>query len=81
MPPFISEGKWVADGMAKFGKWFKRKGWIRDDDAVGADGKAGKVGKRGSFGVWWNRGEGGVRLLVEWVIQCLSGVDVERECC
>jgi len=65
MPPFISEGKWVSDGMAKFGRWFRRKGWIRDGDTVGADGKGGKVGKRGRFGVWWNRGEGGVRLVVE----------------
>ncbi|MCJ1250916.1 hypothetical protein MMC30_008144 [Trapelia coarctata] len=65
MPPFISEGKWVSDGMTKFGRWFKRRGWIRDGDAVGADGKAGKVGKRGRLGVWWNRGEGGVRLVVE----------------
>ena len=57
MPPFISEGKWVADGMEKFGKWFRKRGWLGQ---VGEDGKHLK--KRGT---WWGRGEGGVRVLVE----------------
>ncbi|MCJ1240056.1 hypothetical protein MMC14_008056 [Varicellaria rhodocarpa] len=57
MPPFISEGKWVADGMQKFGNWFQKRGWL---GKVGEDGKHLK--KRG---IWWGRGEGGVRMLVE----------------
>jgi len=65
MPPFIGEGKWVADGMAKFGSWFRRRGWLRDGDTVGEDGRKGRVGRRGRLGVWWNRGEGGVRLVAE----------------
>ena len=62
MPPFISEGKWVADGVEKFGNWFRKKGWIGEVPAVGEDGK---VGKRGKAGVWWNRGEGSLRIVVE----------------
>jgi hypothetical protein len=61
----VSEGKWVADGMAKFGGWFRRRGWLKGGDTVGEDGKKGRVGKRGKLGVWWDRGEGGVRLVVE----------------
>ena len=62
MPPFISEGKWVADGVEKFGNWFRKKGWIGNVPAVGEDGKEGK---RGKAGVWWSRGEGSVRIVVE----------------
>ncbi|MCJ1354535.1 MAG: hypothetical protein MMC33_004524 [Icmadophila ericetorum] len=58
MPPFISEGKWVADGMEKFGNWFRKRGWPGE---VGEDGK--HLGKRG---VWWGRSEGGVRIVVEF---------------
>lgn len=57
MPPFISEGKWVADGMEKFGNWFRRRGWLGE---VGEDGK--NLGKRG---LWWGRSEDGVRIVVE----------------
>lgn len=52
MPPFISEGKWVSDGVEKFGNYFRRKGWL------GEEGKA----KRHK---WWGRGEGGTRLVIE----------------
>ena len=62
MPPFISEGKWVADGVEKFGNWFRKKGWIGDVPAVSEDGEEGK---RGRTGVWWSRGEGSVRVVVE----------------
>lgn len=52
MPPFISEGKWVSDGVEKFGKYFRRKGWL------GEEGKARRH-------KWWGRGEGGTRIVVE----------------
>ena len=63
MPPFISEGKYVADGVQMFGNWFRRRGWLGEVPAVGEDGKEGKAGRRG---VWWNRGEGSVRIVVEY---------------
>ena len=52
MPPFISEGKWVSDGVEKFGNYFRRKGWL------GEEGKAKRY-------KWWGRGEGGTRLVIE----------------
>ena len=57
LPPFISEGKWVADGLDKFGKWFRKKGWLGDMNEHGA--------VNAKKGVWWGRGEGGVRIVVE----------------
>ena len=62
MPPFISEGKWVADGVRKFGDWFRKKGWLGEVPTVGQDGQEGKIGRRGK---WWDRGEGSVRVVVE----------------
>lgn len=53
MPPFISEGKWVADGVQKFGNYFKRKGWLGEEDK--------------SVVRWWDRGEGSVKIVVECV--------------
>lgn len=54
MPPFISEGKWVSDGVEKFGSYFRKKGWL------GEEGKARRY-------KWWGRGEGGTRVVVEYV--------------
>lgn len=54
MPPFISEGKWVSDGVEKFGNYFRKKGWL------GEEGKAKRF-------KWWGRGEGGTRIVVEYV--------------
>lgn len=51
LPPFISEGKWVCDGVEKFGNYFRKKGWLRHDQATEYK--------------WWERGEGGVRVVVE----------------
>ena len=51
MPPYISEGKWVSDGVEKFGNYFRKKGWLGHDQA--------------SRYKWWGRGEGGVRIVVE----------------
>ncbi|KAM0794616.1 hypothetical protein BDR22DRAFT_874832 [Usnea florida] len=53
MPPFISEGKWVSDGVEKFGNYFRKKGWLGEED------KARRY-------KWWGRGEGGTRLVVEF---------------
>ena len=57
MPPLISEGKWVSDGVEKFGNYFRRKGWL------GEEGKARRYR-------WWGRGEGATRIVVEYV--CLG---------
>ena len=57
IPTFVGEGKWIAAGMEKFGKYFRKKGWLGE---VGEDGKHLK--KRG---IWWGRGEKGSRLIIE----------------
>ncbi|KAL1645725.1 hypothetical protein SLS58_003609 [Diplodia intermedia] len=72
LPPYISEGAWVKQGVERFGRYFRRKGWIADDDAVVReardevdyeDGARAKMRRRA--GTAWTWGEGGVRLLVE----------------
>ena len=52
MPPFIGEGRWVSDGVEKFGSYFRKKGWL------GEEGKARRY-------KWWGRGEGGTRIVIE----------------
>lgn len=52
LPPYISEGRWVSNGVEKFGNYFRRKGWLGQDAS--------------SRYRWWGRGEGGVRIVVEY---------------
>lgn len=52
LPPYISEGKWVSDGVEKFGGYFRRKGWLGNEE------KARRY-------KWWDRGEGGLKVVVE----------------
>lgn len=51
MPPFIGEGKWVAEGVEKYGSYLRKKGWLGDEE------------KRRYK--WWGRGEGETRVVVE----------------
>ncbi|KAI4258247.1 MAG: hypothetical protein LQ352_001300 [Teloschistes flavicans] len=53
LPPYISEGKWVSEYTEKFGRYFRRKGWL---------GEAG-VARRDRY---WGFGEGGLRIVVEF---------------
>lgn len=52
LPPYISEGRYVSEGVEKFGNYFRRKGWLGEEEGV--------------RGRWWGRGEGGVRVVVEY---------------
>lgn len=61
LPPVFSEGYWVKEGVEKFGRYFRRKGWIRDADGEGFEDEKNRKG----FAKWWPRGEDGVRLLIE----------------
>ncbi|KAI9676383.1 MAG: hypothetical protein M1817_000540 [Caeruleum heppii] len=71
LPPLISEGKWVAEGIERFGRYFRRKGWLgaqaegelhrEVEERQGHDAK----GQKGRRDLWWNRGEGSVRWVVE----------------
>ena len=76
LPPFIAEGALAKAGVEKFGRYLRKKGWIVDEDgegaievaagerAVGEDARKGRLGDGASK--WWVRGEGGVRLAVEF---------------
>lgn len=50
LPPYISEGKWVQEGTEKFGKWLRKRGWIKEESKTDR---------------WFGRGQGGVRVVVE----------------
>lgn len=52
LPPYISEGKWVNDGVQKFGNYFRRKGWLGSEET-----------RRSR---WWGKGEGGLRVVIEF---------------
>ena len=66
LPPYISEGKWVSDGVQRFGNYFRKKGWLGDDGS--------------SRYMWWGRGEGGVRVVVEYASSCCAlGCSVTHE--
>ncbi|KAF4544127.1 Mitochondrial seryl-tRNA synthetase protein [Lasiodiplodia theobromae] len=72
LPPYISEGAWVKQGVERFGRYFRRKGWIADDDAVVREAEdevdyeeGHRARLRRQAGTAWTWGEGGVRLLVE----------------
>ena len=47
LPPLISEGKWIQDYTEKFGRWARKRGWVKEEERSGR---------------WWGRGEGGVRI-------------------
>lgn len=75
LPPFFAEGEWVLKGVSLFGNYFRRKGWISSSDAENAksaaeEGRAEELENKGKLssmaGKWWNRGEGGTRVVIEF---------------
>jgi hypothetical protein len=70
LPPYISEGAWVAAGIERFGRYFRRKGWIRDSpeeralEAAAAEEEENGGDQRTRDRVW-NASESGVRVVVE----------------
>ncbi|KAI8933338.1 hypothetical protein NX059_009961 [Plenodomus lindquistii] len=77
LPPWFAEGAWVASGVERFGRYFRRKGWIRGDEEREAkrevelhneavkDAEGGR-GELRKIDKAWNLSEGGVRLVVEF---------------
>ncbi|KAF2455440.1 hypothetical protein BDY21DRAFT_65877 [Lineolata rhizophorae] len=53
LPPWVAEGEWVRQGIEKFGRYFRRKGWLSEDGSQVLQGKA----------IW--SGDNGVRVVVE----------------
>lgn len=75
LPAYFAEGAWVLGGVEKFGRYFKRKGWISDADEQEVEEEARRgedlrdvepERKGGRSGRAWDKGEGGVRLVVEF---------------
>ncbi|KAF2125493.1 hypothetical protein P153DRAFT_324855 [Dothidotthia symphoricarpi CBS 119687] len=62
LPSWFAEGAWVLNGVERFGKYFRRKGWIRSGEAEEAEFEV-EMRRRDRA---WNVGEGGVRLVVEF---------------
>lgn len=62
LPPWFTEGDFVLQGVERFGKYFRKKGWIRSEDANEAEVEV-EIRKRDKA---WNISEGGVRLVVEF---------------
>jgi hypothetical protein len=71
LPTYFTEGQWVVSGVNRFGRYFKRKGWIGEVDEAEArarirqgqnewDGEA--MGGPDS----WKSGRSGVRWVVEF---------------
>lgn len=55
--------------MERFGRYFKRKGWIRGEEALEAEREVDDMQKKQKLRTVdqaWNVGEGGVRLVVEF---------------
>lgn len=53
VPPLMGEWSWVSQGMEKFGNYFRRKGWLGEEE--------------GLRDRWWGRGQGSVKLVTAWV--------------
>ncbi|KAL1597084.1 hypothetical protein SLS60_008666 [Paraconiothyrium brasiliense] len=62
LPGWFTEGAWALQGVERFGKYFKRKGWIRSEEASEAELEV-EMRTRDKA---WDIGEGGVRLVVEF---------------
>ncbi|KAL6243622.1 hypothetical protein RBB50_009615 [Rhinocladiella similis] len=70
LPPYFAEGAWVADGVEKFGRYFRKKGWISEKDEKGVEeqtkeGHAMRLEKN-SASKWFGRGESATRWVVEF---------------
>lgn len=55
----------MSEGVEKFGNYFRRKGWLGEED-----GRAGR---------WWGHGEGGVRVVVEYVLFRVDSLKLETK--
>jgi hypothetical protein len=70
LPPYISEGVWVNEGVEKFSRYFGRKGWFVERSEDGAVGDVVTVDSKGveassNNGKTWTFSEGGLRIVLE----------------
>ncbi|KAF2734340.1 hypothetical protein EJ04DRAFT_247508 [Polyplosphaeria fusca] len=64
LPSWFAEGAWVLQGVERFGRYFRKKGWIRSDEASEAEREVKMDLRRRDKA--WNIGEGGTRLVIEF---------------
>lgn len=64
LPGWFAEGAWVLQGVERFGKYFRKKGWIREEEAFEAEREVQVDIRRRDKA--WNIGEGGTRVVVEF---------------
>jgi Hypothetical protein FLILHELTA len=68
LPPFFAEGKWAIEGVERFGRYFRRKGWIdaKEETIVEEETKLGRAKQvQKNVSKVWNKSEDAGRLLVE----------------
>ncbi|KAJ4506185.1 hypothetical protein HRR78_008415 [Exophiala dermatitidis] len=70
LPPYFAEGAWINAGVERFGRYFRKKGWISERDELDVEektkqAKAGKFEKQ-TISKWFNRGEDTTRWVVEF---------------
>src|ERR1700744_1595431 len=51
LPPYFADGAWISDGVERFGRYFRKKGWITEKEEIQVEqetkeGKAGQLEKR-----------------------------------
>jgi Hypothetical protein FLILHELTA len=71
LPTYFSEGQWVVSGVNRFGRYFKRKGWIGEVDETEArarirQGQNDQDGEEMGGSDSWKSGRSGVRWVVEF---------------
>ncbi|KAK5058628.1 hypothetical protein LTR84_010892 [Exophiala bonariae] len=70
LPPWFAEGVWVSEGVEKFGRYARRKGWIseKDEQHVEQETNQGHVNllENGQTSGWFNRDEDTTRWIVEF---------------
>ncbi|PWO29609.1 hypothetical protein PtrARCrB10_01811 [Pyrenophora tritici-repentis] len=55
LPPWFAEGAWIASGVERFGRYFKRKGWIRSDEALEAEREVSDIQNDGKQRSWMKK--------------------------
>jgi hypothetical protein len=68
LPPFFAEGKWAIEGVERFGRYFRKKGWIdaKEETIVEEETKQGRAKQvQRKVSSVWNKSEDAGRLLVE----------------
>ncbi|KAF2826631.1 hypothetical protein CC86DRAFT_322180 [Ophiobolus disseminans] len=73
LPSWFAEGAFVLNGVERFGRYFRKKGWIRSGEKEEAEREVLEIQHAEEEGKGmrkvdkaWNVGEGGVRLVVEF---------------